>query len=138
MAHLAVTHLPVRQPNKMVRSLDKRVGVLPKQLVIRGLPSQCNSVIRSFSAITPSVENGQYQGMLVNRHEEDTSIFNLIFFLRINCREGRLMCLVSRRPLKSPERICHYTMPNHPQICHPERSAAKSKDLRLLFRLSFP
>jgi hypothetical protein len=59
VADLAVAHLPVGQPHKVVRGLNQRVGILGEQLVVGGLLSQRNGVVGGFGAIAPSVEDGQ-------------------------------------------------------------------------------
>jgi hypothetical protein len=46
--------------DKWTRSLDQRVGELAHKLVISGLASEGNSVALRLRAITPSIENSQY------------------------------------------------------------------------------
>ena len=97
VAHFAVAHLAVGQPDKVVRRVNQRVGKLAEQLVVCGLAGQRNGVVGSFSAITPSVKDGQNQRTLIGSHEENTSISNMIFFSRINRGEGRLLCWMAQR-----------------------------------------
>jgi len=61
MAHFAVAHLPVRQTDKMFRCADQRVGKFTQQLVVSRFARQRNGVVRCFSTVTPSVEDGQYE-----------------------------------------------------------------------------
>ncbi len=68
VADFAVAHLPVGQADKVIGGLDQRVGKLAQQLVVSGLAGQRNGVVGGFSAIAPSVEDGQNERMIRFRH----------------------------------------------------------------------
>jgi hypothetical protein len=63
-ADSALAHLSIRQPDLMIGSLDQRVGKFARQLVISGFTCQRDRVIRRFSSITPSVDDGEDKKML--------------------------------------------------------------------------
>ena len=73
VAHLAVAHLPVGQPHKVVAGLDERVGILAQQLVVVGLLGQRNGVVGGFGAVAPSVEDGQNERTLGGGQVQYTS-----------------------------------------------------------------
>ena len=79
---------PSGNPTKCSDGANEGVWKLAQQLVVGGLAGQGDGVVGGFSAVTPSVEDGENERMLGTWHEEDTSIFNLVFISRINCRGG--------------------------------------------------
>jgi hypothetical protein len=80
--------------------VDERVGILAQQLVIGGLTGESNGVVGAFSAVAPSIEDGKDERTLGSGHEENTSIDNVIFFSRINCRGG-CGCVTSHSTISS-------------------------------------
>ena len=63
MAYFAVPHLSIRQPDKMIRSLDQRIRKLAQQLVIGRLASKRDRIVGRFCAKSPSIEDGQNKRM---------------------------------------------------------------------------
>ncbi len=70
VAHFAVAHLSVGQADEMLRRADQRVGKLPQQLVVGGLARQRDGVVGGFSAIAPSIEDGQNERTLEHGHRQ--------------------------------------------------------------------
>ena len=64
VADFAVAHLSIGQADEMVGGLNQGVGKLAQQLVVSGLACQRDGVVGGFSAITPSVEDGENERML--------------------------------------------------------------------------
>ena len=59
MPHLAVAHLPVRQPDKVVARPQQRVGKIAQQPVINRLARQCDRIAVRLRAEAPAVKNRQ-------------------------------------------------------------------------------
>ena len=63
VADFAVAHLSVGQADEVVGGLNQGVGKLAQQLVVGGLACQRDGVVGRFSAIAPSVEDGENERM---------------------------------------------------------------------------
>ena len=61
MPDFAVAHLPIRQPDKVIRSMQQCVGKLAQQPVVIRFSRLGNCVCVTFRAISPPVQNGQHQ-----------------------------------------------------------------------------
>ena len=68
VAHFAVAHLPVGQADKVLRCANQRVGELAQELVVGRFARQSNGIVGCFSAVTPSIEDGQNERMLGRGH----------------------------------------------------------------------
>jgi hypothetical protein len=64
VADFAVAHLSVGQSDEMLAGADEGIGKLAQQLVVGGLAGQGDGVVGGFGAVAPSVEDGEYEGML--------------------------------------------------------------------------
>jgi len=58
----AVAHLSVWQADEMIGSVQKRVWIFRKQLVVDRLAGQRNRVVLNLRAVAPPVEDGEYDG----------------------------------------------------------------------------
>ena len=88
----------------MLRGADQRIGKFLQQLVVGGLAGQRNSVVGGFSAITPSIEDGQYERTL--GHEEIPQ-FHRSFLFQNKCRGNGGGCA---RRHTSPNRVSIRTL----------------------------
>ena len=68
MPHFAVAHLSIRQSDKMIRRMQQRVRILPQQLVIHRLARQRDGVIVCLRAISPPIQNRQYNRLFWYGH----------------------------------------------------------------------
>ena len=59
MANFRVTHLPIRQPHKVVARPQQRVRKIPQQRVVDRLTRQRNRIAVGLSSIAPAIENSQ-------------------------------------------------------------------------------
>src|SRR6267378_5705258 len=59
MTDFTVPHLPFRQPDKRPAGVDKRIGILAQQPVIRGLARKCDGVGLGLGSVSPAVENDE-------------------------------------------------------------------------------
>jgi len=60
VAHFAVAHLSLRQPNVRTGSVDQRVGKILEQAVIIGFASESNRISLGLSAVAPTIEHSQH------------------------------------------------------------------------------
>ena len=81
VADFAVAHLPVGQADEVLGGADERVGKLAQQLVVGGLSGQRDGVVGGFSAVAPSVKDGENERMLGGAQAES---------LRCGADEGRV------------------------------------------------
>ena len=107
-----------------------------QQLVVGGLASQGDGVVGGFSAITPSVEDGENERMLGYLARRGYLDFQLGFHLKDKLPGWG--AIVSRLTSNALPRIRskRYLKLNKTKHCHPERSAAEPKDLRFAFDLA--
>ena len=61
MTHLAVAHLPFRQAHKRTAGMNQCVGILAQKAVIGWLARQRDGVRFGFGAVSPAIEDDQYQ-----------------------------------------------------------------------------
>jgi len=59
MAHFAVAHLALGQPDKRPAGMDERIGIFAQQPVIRRLAREGDGVGLGFSPVSPAVEDDE-------------------------------------------------------------------------------
>ena len=102
--------LPIWPSGRPTKCSEARISVLGnsrEQLVVGGLAGQSDGVVGGFSTVAPSVKDGENERTL--GHEEDTSIRNVVFSSRINCRAGGA-CGPGHAPCELM-RCCRSTLP---------------------------